>query len=31
MIISFEELKSEEYVLNLGFCLNYGVCQWVGE
>ena len=34
MIISFQELKSEEYVLNLVFCLNkfdysQSVCRWV--
>ena len=23
MIMSFQELKSEEHVLNLDFCLNY--------
>ena len=41
MIMSFQELKREEHVLNLVFCLNYfnysqsvGWCvsgRWVGE
>ena len=34
MIMSFQELKSEEYALNLVFCLNYfnysqSVGRWI--
>ena len=34
--MNFQELKSEEHVLNLVFCLNYfhdsqSVGRWVGE
>ena len=32
MIVGFQELKSEEHVLNLVFCLNYsGYSQSVGR
>ena len=36
MIVSFQELKSEEHVSNLVFCLNYfdysqSVGRWVSE